>query len=351
MRAAMRATAWPPEGQERLAACPVCGDRRRSTVYADLTDEVFFCAPGSWAMHRCERCGSHYLDPRPDAGSIHLAYARYFTHAAAGGAARDTELRGFAKLRRGLANGYRNWRYGTQARPAYRFGIAFAFLVPRWRQEADARMRFIPRAGAGRRLLDVGAGNGDFLLRARAAGWEVVGVEPDPAAVAAARRAGLDVREGGIHAVTDEAGRFDVITMHHVIEHVHDPRQTLRDAFALLRSGGRLYLETPNVTSQGHARFGRHWRGLEPPRHLVLFHWDSLEHLLREIGFGEIQRRPRPAVYPTLAAKSRAIQHGEDPEALGPAPWLRRFADSVRAGKTLVDRRGCEFITLVATKR
>ena len=342
---------WPAEGLERVPACPVCGGNRRSLAYPDLTDNVAFCAPGAWAMQRCQECGSHYLDPRPDPATIHLAYARYFTHAAPRGAARREPPGGLATLRRSLANGYRNWRFGTQARPATALGIGLALLIPRLRRTADSRMRFIPRASAGRRLLDVGAGNGDFLLQARSAGWDVVGVEPDAAAVASARRAGLDVRQGGIDALSDQPASVDVITMNQVIEHVHDPRRVLGVAYQLLRSGGLLFLETPNVSSDGHRRFGRHWRGLEPPRHLVLFNWDSLERLLEAVGFGEIQRIPRAGVYPTLAIKSRAIQRGVDPEDTGRAPPLQRFGDTLRELGTMSNHRRREYITLLAMKR
>lgn len=342
---------WPRDGLERVPSCPVCGCERRSLVHRGLTDRVFFCAPGSWEMHRCERCGSCYLDPRPTAATIHLAYERYFTHAETGISQGEAALTGLKKLRRSWANGYRNWRYGTQSHPASRLGIWAAMLIPSLRRAADSRMRFIPRASRGRRLLDVGAGNGAYLLQARAAGWNVLGVEPDAAAISAARSAGLDVRQGGIDSLAEERGSIDVITMNHVIEHVHDPRAVLGTAFELLGPGGLLFLETPSVTSSGHKLFGRHWRGLEPPRHLVLFNWNSLEGLLREVGFGRIERLRRSGVYPTLAAKSRAIRDGVDPEAVGkPTPSVL-MADTLREIGSIFDYRRAEFITLLAEKR
>lgn len=199
--------------------------------------------------------------------------------------------------------------------------------------------------------MDVGAGNGAYLLSVRSAGWEIVGVEPDPAAAAVARRTGLDVREGSIHSLQSGDGTFDVITMNHVIEHVHEPRKVLSEAFRLLRPGGILYLETPNIESYGHRRFGRHWRGLEPPRHLVLFNWNSLEALLSEVGFAQIERRRRSGVYVSLAAKSRAIQRGGDPETTDNSRLLTRVADSLLELRTLFDHRRSEYVTLLAQKR
>lgn len=342
--------AWPIDGLERVLTCPVCGSSHRSPIHTALTDEVFFCAPGSWDMQRCQACNSCYLDPRPTPQTIHLAYGSYFTHADADEVEPQASQRGLRKVRRALANGYRNWRYGTRAQPASRLGLVAALLVPRLRLVADAGMRFIPRYAEGRRLLDVGAGNGTYLLRARSAGWEVLGVEPDASAVNAALRAGLNVRQGGITDLTDEQESLDVITLNHVIEHVHDPRATLRKAFELLRSGGLLYIETPCITSYGHKRFGRHWRGLEPPRHLVLFTWSALESLLLEVGFRRIKRLRRPGIYPTLARKSRAIQDGRDPEAPAMTSILTKTVDELRGSRAIFDHRTAEFITLFAEK-
>lgn len=341
---------WPPDGLERVPMCPVCGCSERTTIHRNLTDAIFRCAPGLWEMHRCDRCGTCYLDARPNAQKIHLAYGKYFTHADPR-ARQVGSLTGLRRLRRSFANGYRNWRYGTQEEPATALGIWAVSAFPRARRLVDAGMRFIPRGSSDRRLLDVGAGNGEYLLSIQSAGWKTVGVEPDAAAAAVAVRAGLDVRQGNIHSLESEPASFDVITMSHVIEHVHEPRAVLSEAFQLLRPGGILYLETPNIESYGHRRFGCHWRGLEPPRHLVLFNWSSLEEILRVIGFDVIKRRPRYGVYATQAAKSRAIARGEDPEKLRRTEALSWLADSFREVCMSVNHRRSEFITLVAQKR
>ncbi len=338
---------WPSDGLERVAGCPVCGCDQRATVYRHLTDSIFHCAPGSWELHRCDRCKSCYLDPRPSPEKIHLAYARYFTHADPG-TSREERPAGLRRLRRSFANGYRNWRYGTKEFPATALGVWAILAFPRARRLVDSGMRFIPRAFAGARLLDVGAGNGAYLLSVRSAGWEIVGVEPDPAAAAVARRAGLDVREGNIHSLQGAEGSFDVITMNHVIEHVHEPRTVLSEAFRLLRPGGILYLETPNIESRGYRRFGRHWRGLEPPRHLVLFTWNSLEVLLREIGFAEIERRRRSGVYAALAATSRALELGTG--IVGRSQVLGAVVDTLVEFRTSFNYRQSEYVTLLAKK-
>ena len=224
-------------------------------------------------------------------------------------------------------------------------------MLPWRRRILDADMRHIPRSRKHGKLLDVGAGNGAYLLRVRSGGWTVVGVEPDEAAVDVACRASLNVRQGGIECVSEAPESFDVITMNHVIEHVHDPRRVLKHAFTLLKPDGVLHIETPNVSSYGHHRFGRHWRGLEPPRHLVLFNWDSLEMLLTDVGFKRIKRFPRADVYPAMAAKSRAMAAGNDPEKMCKPLLIDRTIGLLRAPIRSIDYRHSEFVTILAFKR
>ncbi|MDH5184910.1 MAG: methyltransferase domain-containing protein, partial [Gammaproteobacteria bacterium] len=189
---------WPADGLEAVPNCPVCGTNKRKVLHEGLTDRVFFCAPGKWNMYRCESCATAYLDPRPTAETIGLAYQNYFTHNEELG---FSSLNFVQKIRRRFANGYRNYHYGTNDYPASFFGIIAAMLMPAGRAVINAGMRHLPKVQAGMRLLDLGCGSGAFLLRARSAGWAVVGVDFDPKAVKAACSQGLDVRLGGVESL------------------------------------------------------------------------------------------------------------------------------------------------------
>ncbi|MDZ4284114.1 MAG: class I SAM-dependent methyltransferase [Hydrogenophaga sp.] len=135
------------------------------------------------------------------------------------------------------------------------------------------------------RLMDVGCGTGALLMFGRQLGWQAQGLELDPAAVASARRAGLDVQEGGYEVLRHHPQAFDCIACSHVIEHVFDPVDMIRAMHSALKPGGHLLLATPNASSDVHLHFGRFWRGLEAPRHLVLFTPATLISLVREQGF------------------------------------------------------------------
>lgn len=314
-----------------------------------MTDRVFFCAPGKWDLYQCANCGCAYLDPRPTRNTIHLAYREYYTHAPPPVTDSST-FRGLRRFRHALGNGFRNWRFGTKAEPASRLGIVIAWFLPRKRRELERDFRNLSRPSPGARLLDVGFGSAAFLDIARSAGWQVAGADPDPVTVDSARKRGLDVRQGGIEAFEDSPGSFDVITLSHVIEHVHDPRALTRQTFNLLKPGGSAWIETPNIDSYGHLRFGCHWRGLEPPRHLALFNWEILESMLRSEGFRIGRRLPQHHVYAELAMKSYALRRGWIPSDR-PAPRLAERMTNLLLGLgSRLNYRRSEYVTLLATK-
>jgi 2-polyprenyl-3-methyl-5-hydroxy-6-metoxy-1,4-benzoquinol methylase len=345
----LRCTPWPDGGLERVASCPICESAERSPLHRQLWDNVFFAAPGIWSLWRCTSCGSAYLDPRPDAATIGLAYSRYYTHEEPERPEAETA---YQKMRAALGNGYRNGRYGTSRRPTARIGDFLARLIPPLAWPVDVAFRYLPhrRSRPKGRAFDLGCGGGEWLEMAREAGWEVAGSDPDPLARARAAARGIEVRES-IEAWDDQPESFDVVTMSHVIEHVHDPLATLASANRLLKPGGMLFVDTPNIEAIGHDRYGKDWRGLETPRHLVIFNRASLVEALRRSGFVNIRYRMRSQPFVGMSLASRRIAAGVDPyderprTNLAPAPGI---LDRIRAA---ISRRGAEFLTLTCEKR
>jgi 2-polyprenyl-3-methyl-5-hydroxy-6-metoxy-1,4-benzoquinol methylase len=341
---------WPADGLDRIERCPVCGSAERALLHEGLRDRVFFCAPGEWTLYRCRECGSAYLDPRPTRDTISLAYRTYFTHT------RDrrepmARLDRFHRFQRVLANGYRNWRFGTDEQPASRLGVLVAKVLPSQRAVIDGEGRHLPRSAHGGRLLDVGCGNGKFLEFARRAGWQVAGIDPDPEAVATAQKRGLDVRRGGLELLDAEHETFDGITLSHVIEHVHEPLAVLRACHRLLKRGGWIWLETPNLDAQGYHRYGASWRDLDAPRHLVLFNPFSMRQALATVGFENIENQPYHPLCASAFTASEAIARGEDPWRVESLSAERRRAVRKAERKARNDPLVREFITVKALKK
>ena len=152
------------------------------------------------------------------------------------------------------------------------------------------------------RLLDVGCGDGAFLLAAQARGWSVVGTEMNPAL---ARAAGLDVRE-----TIDETlalAPFDCITLWHSLEHMRNPRATLQSLARLLVPGGLLIVAVPDAGGLQARLFGAHWFHLDVPRHLYHFNQRSLKHLLESAGFAIIRRWHQEFEYDLLGWSQSAL--------------------------------------------
>lgn len=302
---------WPSIDLESVDKCPVCGEGARRPLHSEMTDRVFSIADGSWDLYQCVRCRSAYLDPRPTSGSIGRAYAGYYTHSV-----NDHPLvrrKGIVRtLLHDLIAGYQNGRYNVRRHPSLAAGRWILPFLPSLRAAADAECRHLPvRPSNGGYLLDVGCGNGGFMVLANQAGWQVKGVDFDSGAVAAARLRGLDVQLGGIDALSEEDESFDVITLCHVIEHVYEPVDVLRRAFALLKPGGILWIDTPNIGSLGAHRFRANWHALDPPRHLMLFNRDSMEMALKAAGFESTRQRWRGLSLFEVFAASEAIARGD----------------------------------------
>ena len=353
---------WPPEELEYLGHCPVCGSTQRKLLHAQLTDRIFNCAPGEWSLNSCLACSVAYLDPRPNIQCIGKAYSNYFTHEKTVAKNNQTgediakQTTWFAKLRQwgqsGL-NGYRNARWNMALDPAHSWGRWLVPCIWPLRSLVINHMRHLPQRlpRTGARLLDVGCGNGDFLQMAQAAGWDVQGVDFDPLAVEVARKHHLDVRHGGLEQVEEYKGTYDWITCSHVIEHVHDPVKWLRGMHALLRPGGTLWLQTPNMDSWGHRKFGPDWRDLDPPRHLVLFSLSGLCRRLREAEFIAPKTHGLPAlIISSVIATSEALRTGQDATLLFRLSYLLRRRYIFPALWQSFSKNRAEFITLTVMK-
>ena len=338
---------------EPAGPCPVCGEARRVPAYEGLTDRL--CAtPGTWSLKRCLGCGSLALDPRYRPGEIARAYANYpFNLGLPAEGAAEVAPRGLA---RAVPRAYLAHAFGYEdGLAAWQRALALlAVPYPEGAEAAGFSVMYLP-ARPGGELLDVGCGGGEFLARARALGWRVLGVEPDPRAADVARSVrGLDVRQGLLEEQRFPDARFDAVTSSHVLEHVHDPLAFLRECGRVVKPGGRVVAITPNIGSLGRRRLGASWIGLDPPRHLHLFSCATLRRLAERAGLEVLVARSsvRNAEFSWLLGRG-LLREWPSPGQRPPGGLAGRRARAFLLAEWLLTRIGLdagEEIVLIATR-
>lgn len=154
----------------------------------------------------------------------------------------------------------------------------------------DTKLGWIQKEMPGKgSILDIGAGTGDFLVRAKKRGWKVSGAEPNP-------KARELTYKKGIRLNSDTSGfasnSFDVITMWHVLEHVPDLEAQFVELKRLLKEDGVLVIAVPNYKSYDAQKYKEHWAAYDVPRHLWHFSGSSIEKLLSPFGFNLTSKKP-----------------------------------------------------------
>lgn len=232
-----------------LATCPVCGGDQFQAVMQ----------VGPHPVVRCARCGLQLTNPQPS----------------------DAELAAI---------------YGPNYVLVENDPAAGAMVVRSKRATADHCLDLLAAAGVAARgaLLEIGCGQGNFLVQASQRGFDVTGVEYSAFACERAR-AGLGGRgrvlHGEITVLAHEAAAYDVCVLCDVIEHVRDPASFLREIFRLLRPGGVILVVTPSLDSWSARLLRSHWMEYKA-EHLFYYTRETIRRQIAGAGFGEITLRP-----------------------------------------------------------
>jgi SAM-dependent methyltransferase len=180
--------------------------------------------------------------------------------------------------------------------------------------------------GSGR-LLDVGCASGLFLLQASRAGWKVTGIEPNEALCEDARKnlnAAGEVQRTTLEMACLQSG-FDAITVWDVLEHVPDPQAFMQICRSLLRAGGYLFLNVPDLDSWPARILGPRWP-LLLPEHLNYFNRESLTFCAERAALRPVQFGQRVAWFSLKYVAYRLSQHG-----LPGSRLLRKAAEGLLA--------------------
>lgn len=169
--------------------------------------------------------------------------------------------------------------------------------LPWWNQVYQRRYQtfeqYLPKNR--RRILDIGSGPGYFLLHGQTRGWQTTGIEPSVRAAEHSQSLGLTIKNGFFSESTAKAlGKFDVVNMSLVLEHIPAPAALLSLVHQQLDDSGLLCLIVPNdfnpfqkILAQ-HAGFAPWW--VAPPHHINYFDFNSLSSLVTRCGFEVLQQ-------------------------------------------------------------
>jgi SAM-dependent methyltransferase len=231
--------------------CPLCGGEHWAN-FIEARDPLDDAGATLFNVVRCNQCELCFTNPRPTPETIGTFYPhQYRPHHKVGKAKRVSRWRRWSPLRLGK----------------------------------DQERTAISWHGQGR-LLDFGCGSGSFLQRMGRQGWQVTGMDSSALAVERLRaELGIDGVVGSLPHPELAGRRFDVITMWHSLEHVHQPLEVLRAAHELLEPGGQLIVGVPNIASLPFRWFRGDWFGLDLPRHLTHFTPVTLQRMLERAGF------------------------------------------------------------------
>lgn len=282
-------------GMEVVTVCPACNEAGNLVELPEKVRDLSLTGE-EFSLSRCTSCGLALTTPRPQEAKIGKYYdnPNYISH--------SDEAPGFMNTIYRLAR-----RWMTSRKLAY--------------------MRTLVAKPHGN-LLDYGCGAGYFIAEAKNAGWNVTGIEVnDTARRVAIGRVGENVVQD-VNSL-NPAQRFDVITLWHVLEHIHQLDTTVTALINHLAQGGRMLVAVPNPESLDAKKYGSCWAAYDVPRHLYHFTRKSIHVLMERLGCEVVRESGQPLDAFYISLLSEQYQKGSKLNAV-----LSGMQSNLRAGKT-----------------
>lgn len=232
---------------EKITECLLCKGKHLSNL---LVSKDYLVSKKDFTVVKCDTCGFVFTNPRPGAD----------------------ELGGFYQSEEYISHHDQGSNFMDRVYRAVRH-----YMLHRKVSVIRSNIRKHP---TGIKLLDYGCATGEFLLRAKSKGIATMGFEPDGAAREKARRKGVTVVEKTEDLLdNDSLGRFDVITLWHVLEHIPDLDAVKLLFQKLLNPDGLLVVAVPEYKSFDARFYKEDWAAWDLPRHLNHFEKDTLLQL------------------------------------------------------------------------
>jgi 2-polyprenyl-3-methyl-5-hydroxy-6-metoxy-1,4-benzoquinol methylase len=245
------------ETHKQFSPCPICNKEDISTL---LHTKDYSLTGKDFQVIQCANCTLEYTDPAPSKEDIapYYNFPSYISHT-------DTK-EGFVNQ---IYHKVRNYTLTQKTN---------------WVQSL-----FTGHKG---HLLEVGAGTGAFAHSMFKKGWNVTALEPDESS----RLKALEIYDLHLLPIEElfqlEPAKYEVITLWHVLEHVHDLNAYMKTFNNLLKPNGRLIIAVPNYTSYDAVFYKNYWAAYDVPRHLYHFSPMSMHYLTKKHKMSIIQKIP-----------------------------------------------------------
>ncbi|MFA5032826.1 MAG: class I SAM-dependent methyltransferase [bacterium] len=264
-----------------MEICNICGGnvflslfKARDRVYP--INKVFYVV-------KCKKCESLFLMPQPSPKELeeHYPNTYYESMMPVNFETRDSFSTSVKyKLREKVLAYYYNYPFSVKNRLSF---IEKLLLFPLKFHFSILSNTFIPWNGEGK-VLDIGCGMGGNLNKLKKLGWETYGVEPDEYAAGYAKEANHNIICGTLTDANFLPNFFDAILLREVLEHLHNPVETLKEIKRIIKPGGRIYLSVPISNNLFFKIFKNRWHSLEIPRHIWIPSTKAIKILCYKTG-------------------------------------------------------------------
>jgi 2-polyprenyl-3-methyl-5-hydroxy-6-metoxy-1,4-benzoquinol methylase len=228
---------------DKVEICPICDNKefRNEIICKDHS-----ISQESFAIVSCEKCNLWMTSPRPSVSQIGKYYEseEYISHTS-------------------KPNTIINWLYLLVRNITLR-----------------SKLKIISNYTKNKQILDYGCGTGDFLAYCSDKNYKVRGIEPNEKA----RKTAQKKVKGQIYSEIKEVEideKMSVITLWHVLEHIHNPNEILTELRKCLKKDGIIVVAVPNRNSPDALKYKENWAAYDVPRHLFHYRLKDIKGLAK----------------------------------------------------------------------
>lgn len=238
-----------------IKKCPLCNSEE---IFSWREIKDYFLSKEKFQVMHCNACSFKFTSPQPSTEGISKYYksSDYVSH---------------SDSKRGLTNYIYHWVRKYTIRKKYK------------------QINALANKG---KILDVGCATGHLLNYFKKQNWETLGVEVDEEARSFAKT-NFDLNVMDQHAINDiDHKSCNVITMFHVLEHVHDFKERMKSLFEILTDNGVMLVALPNYLAYDALYYQEHWAAWDLPRHLYHFNHENIDMLADQCNLTVVRKIP-----------------------------------------------------------